>query len=66
MTIISARLNDGRIRVLAVIEGRGKADIKSFLSPFRYDYKKQSKVFAPTCMMLLSMLQLKSLVHKLL
>ena len=30
MTIISARLNDGRIRVLAVIEGRGKADIKSF------------------------------------
>ena len=30
VTIISARLNDGSIRVLAVIEGRGKADIKSF------------------------------------
>ena len=30
MTIISARLNDGSIHVLAVIEGRGKADIKSF------------------------------------
>ncbi|BCA96500.1 hypothetical protein TUM19329_28610 [Legionella antarctica] len=30
MTIISTRLNDGRIRVLAVIEGRGKADIKSY------------------------------------
>lgn len=30
MTIISARLNDGKIRVLAVIEGRCKADIKSF------------------------------------
>jgi transposase len=30
MTIISTRLNDGRIRVLAVIEGRRKADVKSF------------------------------------
>jgi len=30
MIIISTRLNDGKIRVLAVIEGRGKADIKSF------------------------------------
>lgn len=30
MTIISTRLNDGRIRVLAEIAGRGKADIKSF------------------------------------
>ncbi len=30
MNIISARLNDGKIRVLVVIEGRCKADIKSF------------------------------------
>jgi transposase len=48
MTIISTRFNDGKIRVLAVIEGRGKAHIKSFLSLFRDDYKKPSKAFATT------------------
>ena len=44
MTIISAQLNDGRIRVLAVIEGRGKADIKSFFEsiPLRLQNTKRT------------------------
>jgi transposase len=43
MTIISARLNDGRIRVLAVIEGRGKADIKSFFESIPLRLQKTVK-----------------------
>ena len=43
MTIISARLNDGRIRVLAVIECRGKADIKSFFESIPLRLQKTVK-----------------------
>ena len=31
MTLVSAKLNDGKLRVLAVIEGRNKEDVKKFL-----------------------------------
>ena len=43
MTIISTRLNDGKIRVLAVIEGRGKADIKSFFESIPLRLQKTVK-----------------------
>ena len=40
MSIVSARLEDGKIRVLAVIEGRNKADIKSFFESIPLHLRK--------------------------
>lgn len=40
MTIISARLDDGKLRVLAVIEGRCKAGVKAFLESIPLHLRK--------------------------
>lgn len=43
MTIISARIKDGRIRVIAVIEGREKQEIKSFFESIPAHLRKTVK-----------------------
>ncbi len=43
MTIISTRLSDGKIRVVAVISGRGKTDIKYFFESIPLRLQKTVK-----------------------
>ena len=43
MSLVSARLDDGKLRVLAVIEGRSKADVKRFLESIPLHLRKTVK-----------------------
>lgn len=40
MSLVSARLDDGKLRVLEVIEGRNKADVKRFLASIPLHLRK--------------------------